>query len=317
MCHKLCYGQTMSLIRLRSFVEVYRQRSISSAARSLNLTQPAVSQHIAGLEMAIGRPLFERQLRGVIPTRAADELAADIGDKLDSAEAALSSARARSMEMTGALQIIGHGDFLAEVVCAHVVPLLEAGIRVRFQTGGADLINQMVIEGHCDLGISAFPTSDKRLHCERIRSERLLAVAAPTIIGHITASVSLADALSREPLLAYNHEIPLIDSWAAKNKLDLGQITPAFIGQDLRTLRSLLCRGFGWSVLPEYLCQEQIERGELQELPGATVSDSLSYYLLWTPSALRQARVAHARQTLLWQLKAEDAGSAQRIIGAS
>ncbi|MDH2435412.1 LysR family transcriptional regulator [Pokkaliibacter sp. MBI-7] len=295
----------MSLIRLRTFIEVYRQRSISSAARSLNLTQPAVSQHIAGLEMAIGRPLFERLVRGVSPTRAADELAADIGDKLDAAEAALSSARARSVEMTGALQIIGHADFLAEVVGVHVVPLLEAGIRVRLQTGGADLINQMVIEGHCDLGVSAFPTSDKRLHCERIRSERLLAVAAPAVIERISRSPSLDKALTQEPLLAYNLEIPLVDSWAARNKLKLGQIIPALIGQDLRTLRSVLCKGFGWSVLPEYLCHAQIEKGELQELPGTAVDDALSYYLIWTPSALRQARVAHARQTLLWKLKPE------------
>ncbi len=43
----------MSLARLRTFIEVYRQRSISGAARTLNLTQPAVSQHIAGLEMSI------------------------------------------------------------------------------------------------------------------------------------------------------------------------------------------------------------------------------------------------------------------------
>ena len=53
----------MSLPRMRTFMEVFRQRSISGAARSLNLTQPAVSQHIAGLEVAIGRPLFERLVR--------------------------------------------------------------------------------------------------------------------------------------------------------------------------------------------------------------------------------------------------------------
>ena len=69
----------MSLSRLRTFIEVYRQRSISSASRMLNLTQPAVSQHIAGLEVAIGHPLFERLATGVTPTAAADQLAADIG----------------------------------------------------------------------------------------------------------------------------------------------------------------------------------------------------------------------------------------------
>jgi DNA-binding transcriptional LysR family regulator len=293
----------MSLIRLRTFIEVYRQRSISGAARNLNLTQPAVSQHIAGLEVAIGRPLFERQVRGVTPTTAADELAADIGDKLDAVEAAMSSARARSVELAGALQIIGHADFLAEVVSPHLLPLLEVGIRVRLQAGSSDFVNQMVIEGHCDLGITAFPTSDKRLHCELIRSERVLAVASPSVADRIAQAASLEKALAKEPLLAYNLEIPVIDSWAAKNKLNLGQVLPALIGQDLRALRSLLCRGFGWTVLPEYLCSEHIERDELKEIVAPSGAGLLSYYLVWTPSALRQARVAHARQALLWHLK--------------
>jgi DNA-binding transcriptional LysR family regulator len=294
----------MSLIRLRTFIEVYRQRSISAAARNLNLTQPAVSQHIAGLEVAIGRPLFERQVRGVSPTTAADELAADIGNKLDEVEAAMSSARSRSAELAGALQIIGHADFLAEVVSAHLLPLLEVGIRVRLQTGNSDFVSQMVIEGLCDLGITAFPSSDKRLHCELIRSERVLAVAAPGVVERISKAASLEQALSKEPLLAYNLEIPLIDAWAAKNKLNLGPLVPALIGQDLRALRSLLCRGFGWTVMPEYLCTDQIKRGELQEIAAPYGSGQLSYYLVWTPSALRQARVAHARQALLWHLKA-------------
>lgn len=293
----------MSLIRLRTFIEVYRQRSISGAARNLNLTQPAVSQHIAGLEVAIGRPLFERQVRGVAPTTAADDLAADIGDKLDSVEAALSSARARSAELVGALQIVGHADFLAEVVSPQLLPLLEVGIRVRLQTGNSDVVSQMVIEGLCDLGVTAFPTSDKRLHCELIRSDRVLAVAAPNVADRIAQAASLEQALATEPLLAYNLEIPVIDSWAAKNKLNLGQVVPALIGQDLRALRSLLCRGFGWTVLPEYLCVEQIARGELKELVAPSKAGEISYYLVWAPSALRQARVAHARQALLWHLK--------------
>jgi DNA-binding transcriptional LysR family regulator len=46
----------MSLNRLRAFVEVYRQRSFTTAARNLGLTQPAISQQIASLEETIGRP---------------------------------------------------------------------------------------------------------------------------------------------------------------------------------------------------------------------------------------------------------------------
>ena len=83
----------MSLTRLRTFVEVHRHQSISAAARALDITQPAVSQHIAGLERQLGRRLFIRVAQGVVPTAAADELAADVGDRLDQAEAALAVAR--------------------------------------------------------------------------------------------------------------------------------------------------------------------------------------------------------------------------------
>jgi DNA-binding transcriptional LysR family regulator len=292
----------MSLTRLRTFIEVYRQKSISGAARNLNLTQPAVSQHVAGLEAAIGRRLFVRESQGVRPTVAADELAADIGDKLDLAEAALASARARSVDMAGALQIVGHVDFLAEVVAPLLVPLLEVGVRVRLQPGARDLIQQMLIDGDCDLGISAYAVQDERLRCELIRTERVVAVAAPSVAQRLSAAPSLQEALSREPLFSYSLELPMIDQWMIKNGLGSAPIAPALIGQDLRTLSSTLQRGFGWTTLPEYMVRGSLERGELQEITPPVCSTILSYFLVWTPSALRQPRVAHARQTLLWQL---------------
>ena len=302
----------MSLSRLRTFVEVYRRKSISGAARSLNLTQPAVSQHVAGLEAAIGRRLFVRDSQGVSPTAAADELAADIGDKLDAAEAALASARARSIEVAGALQVVGHVDFLAEVVAQELLPLLEVGVRVRLQAGDRELIQQMLIDGDADLGISAYATHDERLRCELIRTERVLAVAAPAVASRLQAAGDLKTALLQEPLLAYNLDLPLIDTWLDKNGLGPQPLVPALIGQDLRSLRHVLTKGYGWTAMPEDLCRGDIERGDIQEIPAPVGSTQLSYYLVWTPTALRQPRVAHARQTLLWQLGGASANATSR-----
>lgn len=295
----------MSLQRLRTFIEVYRQRSITAAARSLNLTQPAISQHIAGLEASLGRRLFVRERQGVRPTAAAEELAADVGDRLDVAEAALAAARARSVELTGALQVVGHVDFLAEVVAAELVPLLKVGVRVRLQTGGRGRIEQMLIDGDADLGLSAYASSDARLRCELVRTEPVMAVAAPEVVQRLLGARDLKAALASEPVLAYNLDLPLIEQWLARNGLDQQPLAPALIGQDLRTLRSLLSAGFGWSVLPAYLCRAGIASGQLAEIPAPVAGTTLSYYLTWTPSALRQPRVAHARQTLLWQLQAQ------------
>ncbi len=293
----------MSLVRLRTFIEVYRQRSISGAARMLNLTQPAVSQHIAGLEVVVGRPLFERQVDGVLPTSAANELAADIGDKLDAAEAALASARARSRDVSGALQLIGHIDFMAENLAPELAPLLEAGIRVRMHTGDGPMVTQMLLEGHCDLGISAHPVTDSRLKSEVLLTDKIVAVASPVVAERIEQAEEFGKALLKEPLLAYNLELSLVDAWLNANRIAAPNLIPAMIGQDLRAHRNLLIQGIGWSVLPHFLCEKQLSSGELKLIPPPRTNTEIIYYLIWLPSALRQPRVAHARTALLGRLQ--------------
>jgi DNA-binding transcriptional LysR family regulator len=298
---------TMSLDRLRTFVEVYRQRSFTTAARNLGLTQPAISQQIAGLEQAIGRPLFERHGRGVVPTGAADELALDIGDRLDQAEAALAQARARSAHLAGSIQIVGHPDFLSEVVAPQLGSLLESGIRVRLHGGTRGEIERMLIHGEADLGVSGFPAADRCLRGERLRDEAMRAVAAPAVVtrlrAHMAAGGDLGTFLTSLPLLSYSLDYPLIDNWLLHNGLDPEHNPPAMVGLDVRSLRGLLIAGHGWTVLPEYLCRDHLDTGELAEIPGNTPDhECLSYHLLWSPAALRQPRVAHARHALIWRL---------------
>ena len=289
--------------RLRTFVEVYRQRSISGAARALDLTQPSVSQHIASLEGAIGRQLFERHAQGVTPTAAADELAADIGERLDLAEAALATARARSAEMAGAVRIIGHADFLSEMIAPLLVPLLETGMRVRLETANHDGVLHSLIEGHCDLGLTASPISDRRLRSELVHCERVIAVASPVVAARIIAANDLVAALVSEPVLAYNIEQSLIDEWLETNRLYRQPVSPALIAPDLRGLRALLGAGFGWTVLPTYLCAAELARGELVEITAPVGPAINSYFLVWSPTALRHPRIAHARQTLVERLR--------------
>ena len=72
--------------RVLIFREVARSGSVSGGARTLGLTQPAVSQHLRALEAEIGTPLFLRGSGGVTPTEAgerllarADRIAAELG----------------------------------------------------------------------------------------------------------------------------------------------------------------------------------------------------------------------------------------------
>ena len=58
----------------RSSIEVYRVGTVSRAAQVLHLTPPAVSQHVAARESALGNPLFQRTPRRMVPTEAGQRL---------------------------------------------------------------------------------------------------------------------------------------------------------------------------------------------------------------------------------------------------
>ena len=62
----------------RSLIEVYRAGTVSGAAQVFHLTQPAVSQHVAARESALGNLLFQRTPRRMVPTEAGQRLYTEI-----------------------------------------------------------------------------------------------------------------------------------------------------------------------------------------------------------------------------------------------
>lgn len=60
----------MNTYLLETFVTVVETKRITTAAKLLNLTQPAVSQQIRHLEAYFGLPLLTREQSGVVPTPA-------------------------------------------------------------------------------------------------------------------------------------------------------------------------------------------------------------------------------------------------------
>ena len=64
----------LDLRQIQYFACLYEQRSVTRAARSLNVVQPALSMQISRLEKRLGINLFERTARGMIPTAAGDAM---------------------------------------------------------------------------------------------------------------------------------------------------------------------------------------------------------------------------------------------------
>lgn len=289
----------MSLLNLRSFTEVYRRRSISAAARNLGLTQPAVSGHIASLEVQIGRDLFVRQPRGVSPTPFADDLAAQLGDSLDRAEEALAKARARSTHLSGAVHIAGPAELMAERVAPSLKSLQASGLDIRVHLGGKASLYEMLIGGSVDLAFTASTPEQQQLSSAFVGSETLVAVANPEISRRMKASSGQEAELLSIPLLAYDTDLPLVRDWLASNAMDVKKFHPSITAPDLRLLRALVEKGAGWSVIPDYLCADGLASGNMVQVEAPVVQPQNPFHLAWAKSALRHPRVAYARGVLL------------------
>jgi LysR family transcriptional regulator of gallate degradation len=69
------FGMLIPERRVRAFVALTEQHHMPSVARSLGITQPAVSIAVRQMEDSIGVALFDRSARGMIPTAAGAALA--------------------------------------------------------------------------------------------------------------------------------------------------------------------------------------------------------------------------------------------------
>ena len=287
------------LSQLRTFLEAYRTGSISKAADRLHLTQPAASAHIKSLESLMEKKLFIRHARGIKPTAIADDLARSISPHLEQIETKFNAVRSRIASVAGTIHLASPAEFLDAEVLPAVASLLTHDIKVRIHLGGKDRIYQLLDDGTADLAITASEPKYRDLGFTAIERETLVLVAATDWTKRNLIQPFDPQQLLTLPLIAYDEDLPLIRSYFAEVfQVDL-EIQAAVTVPDLRIVRSLILLEQGYTVLPKYLCETQLQSGELCLLHQTKVDLSNSLYLVWNKAKLKHPRVMYARDRLL------------------
>jgi DNA-binding transcriptional LysR family regulator len=108
----------------RSFLAVLTERSLSGAARALDIAQPTVGRHIVALEKALGMPLFTRSQTGLLPLDSALQLK-PYAEAMSSTAAALERAAAsQGAGVRGIVRVTA-----SEVIGVEVLPPIIARLR--------------------------------------------------------------------------------------------------------------------------------------------------------------------------------------------
>ena len=191
-----------NLAQLRTFALVAQTGSLSGAARSLRVSQPAVSGQIARLEREHATALFERVRRRLVLTAAGRGLLQDVRRVLavlDEAEQRLAQTRdLRVGVLRLAASVTSSGYDAPELMIAF--RSRHPGVSVELFTGNSTRVVERVVALDADVGLVAADVTHREL------ARHLLFVDPVVLVvprGHALArrrTVSIMR-LSREPLV--------------------------------------------------------------------------------------------------------------------
>lgn len=169
----------MDFQQLKTFLEVWRQKSFSRAAEKLRITQPAVSAQIRSLEREVGERLFDRK-GGKITFTAAGRVFEPF------AEHVLGSQRHMLM-MVAEQRHSARGEIAIsaqESTSLYVLPEVFAQFKKHYPKVGLKITRaersrtiEAVLNREVDFGVVSMPVKDPRFHVEIVhRDEVVLAV---------------------------------------------------------------------------------------------------------------------------------------------
>lgn len=287
---------------LRTFLAVYRFRSITRAAASIHLSQPAVSQQVKALESDVGGPLFHRLARGVAPTERAHHLARAVAPHLDALAGLADVSRSDSRHPRRALYLGGPAEFLTVHAMPILAPLIATGLLIRARLGLSTDLLEALASRELDLVIATAHARHDGIAMEPLYQEELVLVASPLWQQRLGVEKLLpggSNALLDVPLLAYAEDLPIIRRYWRLVFQETPAAVAVMIVADLRALRAAAVAGCGLTVLPRYLCHDELVAGRLVDLVQPAEPPRNTLYLAWRSDRVGEDRTSTVRQALL------------------
>ncbi|MFO1107967.1 MAG: LysR family transcriptional regulator [Bradyrhizobium sp.] len=271
----------MDLRQLRYFVAVAEERSFTTAARRLNLSQPPLSQQIQALEASLGTRLFYRTSRRVELTPAGAALLARAWTIQQQIKAAEEEVRSVGAGLVGTLDIGATGSVLrgglADLLAVY---RREApSVRMTVHEQAPSLQIAALLEGTTNICLIRSAPTEHGLANELAWKEEVV-VALPRI--HPLARrtrIALSD-LAGEDHVVLQPESSDFAHYIQKCCIDAGFLPRASQQVvDAQSVPSLIAAGFGVSLVPQSIARFTTE--EIAFRPIRPSPPSADVYLVY------------------------------------
>ncbi|WP_297834422.1 LysR family transcriptional regulator [uncultured Roseibium sp.] len=253
----------MDIRQLRYFQEIVAQGSLTRAAESLHVAQPALSLHLKNMEEQLGTRLLTRSRSGVTPTEAGDLLLQRARAILEDLARTEDDIRNLETDPSGIVRIGLPGTISAMVSLPLILAARERFPRITLNITEAmsGFVGDWLSEGKIDLAVLYSRSKDARIRSELLLEEELVVLWSADAERPLEMSM---EALDKVPMVlpsgAHGLRVLIDRTFQA-----LGFAPEIAMEIDsFNNIKRLVAAGFGPSILPLYAVTEEVAAGSLR-----------------------------------------------------
>jgi DNA-binding transcriptional LysR family regulator len=291
----------MDLNRAAVFVRVVDEGGFTAAGRALRLPKSSVSRSVALLEEELGARLLQRSTRKLRLTEAGSAFYERASRGLAGVQEAAAAVADLQGLLRGPIKITAPSDagvwLLAPLVARFVADHPGVHIELILTARMVDL----VAEGF-DFALRAGVLADSRLVARRLRASPLGLYAAPDYLQRRGTPLKVIDLT--------NHDCVMFRPDRGRSRWKLtgpeGEQTLDVRGpvgaDDFTFLQRMVAAGAGIGLLPGFLCQAGVGRGELVRVLPDYAWAAGDFHLVYPSARYLPQRAATFRDFLLEEL---------------
>ena len=258
----------MHIETLKIFCDLAELLSFSKTAEKHLLSQSAISQQLAQLELAHKCELISRKKRPIELTKEGQlfyEAAKNILERYEQMKSELASLKSSSVSRINVAAIFSIGMYaLPDYVKKFMVNYPNVNVHIEYL--GAEKIYEQVLAGEVDIGLVALPRRDKRLDVYDFEDEPLVLVCSPK---HPLAGESRIDIhkVQFERFISFEKNVPTriwIDNILQRYNI---VVRPVMEFDNTETIKRAVEINSGVSVLPQTTVVQELGNGTLKAIP--------------------------------------------------
>ncbi|QQZ58972.1 LysR family transcriptional regulator [Paenibacillus sonchi] len=258
----------------RSFISIYKHRSVSEAAKTRLMTQPAMSQHLAALEAELGEKLFTRTTRKMVPTEKGKELYTQVVPLIEALEETTQKFKMDTSLTIPMVKIGTAHEYFRENLAPH---LGKFPFRINATFGIASDILELLIEEKLDMIIMS-----KKMPAPGIEYIHYVQEEFVLVAPYHFKEIDIEDTerfeawLCSQDWISYGSDLPIIRRFWREHFKKRPHMQIKHVLPDLHSILTAIEHGEGISALPSYMLEKSLHNQHVKIIyPSFRVSNEL------------------------------------------